>query len=99
MNLCCIIAYGRTSNLKIVILVFMQPTGCVFACLLVTWLVAFRDWENGFSSESFIFELDSTFSLGWMCVCIQIPLVMSLRPRSPGVRGQQVWNHSSMECT
>jgi hypothetical protein len=27
----------------------------------------------GFSGESFDFELDSTFSLCWMCICIQIP--------------------------
>jgi len=36
-------------------MLFMQPTGCVFASLLVTWLVAFRDWMFGFSGESFNF--------------------------------------------
>jgi len=80
-------------------MLFTQPTECVFACLLVTWLVAFRDWMFGFSGVSFNFELDSTFSLCWMCIRIQITLVMTLRPRSPGVRGQQVWNHWSMKCT
>jgi hypothetical protein len=77
-------------------ILFMQPTGCVFSCLLVTWLVAFRDSKFGFNGESFNFELDSTFSLCWVCVCVCVysnTLVMTLRPRSPGVHGQQVWNH------
>jgi len=68
---------------------FVQPTGCVFACLLVTWLVAFRDWKFGFSGESFNYELDSTFSLCWMCMYSNTPCndPSTLFPRGPRPTG------------
>jgi len=104
MNMCCIITNWHTYHLNIVIRVWRRRViyvayRSVFACFLVTWLVAFRDWKFGFSGKSFNFELDSTLSLCWMCLYIQIPLVMTLRPCSPGVRGQQVWNHWPVACT